>query len=84
MHVLLWKYLMLKGELHSKTIFKEVKEGEKIGISTFLLFWLDILFKRNMHLKLNFWKMLYSLVVVVEGKGTGLVVDVERKEQDWS
>ena len=75
----------LKGELQCKTTQKGVKEGPKTRIFSVLVFKIDPPFIRKKPKQLLKLKKLYSLLVdlhgrgirllvVLEGKGTGLLV----------
>ena len=71
--------LPLKGELQCKTTLSGVKEGQKIRIFLVLVFCVDPPFKRKKPKKLWILKMLYSLLVDLQGKGIGLLVVLEGK-----
>ena len=70
---------LLKGELQCKTTLSGVKEGQKIRIFLVLVFCVDPPFKRKKPKKLWILKMLYSLLVDLQGKGIGLLVVLEGK-----
>ena len=76
---------VFKGEIQCKTTQKGVKEGPKTRISSVLVFKIDPPFIRKKPKQLLNVKKLYSLLVdlhgrgirllvVLEGKGTGLLV----------
>ena len=56
-----------------------VKEGQKIRIFPVLVFFVNPTFKRKKPKKLNKLKILYSLLVDLQGKGIGLLVVMEGK-----
>ena len=70
---------MLKGELQCKTTLSGLKEGQKIRIFPVLVFCVDPPFKRKKPKKWWKLKMLYSLLVDLQGKGIGLLVVLEGK-----
>ena len=72
-------FSFLKGELQCKRTLFEMKKGQKIRVFPVLVFCVDPPFKRKKPKKWWKLKMLYSLLVDLQGKGIGLLVVLEGK-----
>jgi len=63
-------FFNLKGELRCQRTLLDLKKGQKIRAFPILVFCVDPPFKRKKPIKWWNLKMLYSLLVDVQGKGT--------------